>query len=323
MQKTLGIISHQDCLLHDMGPHHPECPARIRTIDQAIHASSHLLPYLKFYTAKPAEKEDLSRIHDPVYVEDIFENAPLDDFFIIDPDTVMNPHTLKAALLAAGAVQQGVDLVMKQEVKHIFCNVRPPGHHAEHDRAMGFCFFNNIALGASYALEKYDLNKVAILDFDVHHGNGTQDIFQYDDRVLFCSTYQYPLYPLSPVVEHDNRILHSPISMNEGSMAFRQAVETVWLPALMEFKPEFIFISAGFDAHEDDPLANLNFTTEDYYWVTKLIREYAHSACHGRVVSSLEGGYNLSALSESVVAHLSGFIPELDDTWNKKSTETE
>lgn len=309
---TVGLISHPDCLLHNMGPHHPESPDRIKVIEQAIRHSD-FVSLLTFYKAIPATIDDLLHVHDPDYIDSLFSNAPTEDYYPVDPDTVMNPHTLTAALLAAGAVKQGVDLIMKNEVKQVFCNVRPPGHHAEHDKAMGFCFFNNIAVGASYAMEQYKLKKVAILDFDVHHGNGTEDIFFYDDRVLFCSTYQYPLYPLSEVVENNPRILHSPFPMNSGSEEFRNAVKKIWLPALEQFQPEFIFISAGFDAHANDPLANLNLTEEDYFWVTRQIYDYASGKCSGRIVSSLEGGYNLQALAVSVLSHLRGFLPEFKE----------
>lgn len=322
---TIAVISHPNCMFHEMGPMHPESPERVHAIDKALHADSKLRSHLQFYTAKPCIKQDLRRVHTPEYIEEIFASSPMEGLHCLDPDTLMNPHTLDAALLAAGAAIQAVDLVMAEansesesnsmnssasvaSVSQAFCNIRPPGHHAEHDRAMGFCFFNNVAVAAAYAMEKYPIKRVAIMDFDVHHGNGTEDIFRNDERVMMCSSYQYPLYPGYPVITNHPRLIHSPLHSGAGGKAFRTAVTEQWLPALNRFQPDFIFISAGFDAHYKDPLANLNFKEEDYFWVTQQILSEAEKHCKGRIVSCLEGGYALDALATSVVAHLTAFI---------------
>jgi len=304
---TIGIISHPECLLHEMGPFHPESPERIQIIDTALR-NSEFVQDLRFYKALAATRDQLIAVHDPAYVARIFQYAPNSGRLDLDPDTSMNPHTLQAALFAAGSVIQGVDLVMKQEVNQIFCNVRPPGHHAEHNKAMGFCFFNNIAVGVAHALNNYKLNKVAIVDFDVHHGNGTEDIFRENEKVLFCSSFQYPFYPFNEVIQNNPHILHIPINPGRDNEYFKNMVSSHWLPTLHQFQPEMIFISAGFDAHKQDPLANLNFTEEDYYWISKEIFNIATLHCEGKIISALEGGYNLNVLGSSVVAHLSAFI---------------
>ncbi len=302
----IGIISHPDCLLHEISKGHPECPERIQVIDHAL-KNSKIKPYLKFYQAQPANKQDLMLAHDTEYVELIFNHAPKTGIFQIDPDTVMNPHTLQAALLAAGSAIQAVDLVMKNEVQQAFCNVRPPGHHAEHARAMGFCFFNNVAIAALHAINQHNLSRIAIIDFDVHHGNGTEDIFLQDDRIMLCSSFQYPFYPMSP--QHENsHLLHLPLSAGTRGIEFRKLFAQKFLPKLEDFAPEFIFISAGFDAHAIDPLANLKFLEEDYYWLGKEIFELAAESCDGRIVSLLEGGYALEVIGQCVVAHLAPFV---------------
>lgn len=307
---TIGIISHPECLLHEMGPFHPECPERIQVIDHALRQAD-FSQDLRFYEALLASKEQVSLAHDKAYIDRIFKYAPKQGRLDLDPDTSMNPHTLQAALYAAGSVIQAVDLVMKQQVNQCFCNVRPPGHHAEHNKAMGFCFFNNIAIGARYAMQTYHLNKIAIIDFDVHHGNGTEDIFKDEPKVLFCSSFQFPYYPFNTVVQNNPHILHIPLNAGSEPEAFQKMVKSHFLPVLHAFDPEFIFISAGFDAHREDPLANLNFTENDYYWISKEIFSIANLCCDGKIVSALEGGYNLDVLGNSVVAHLRAFtFPE-------------
>lgn len=305
---TIGIISHPDCLLHEMGKAHPECPDRIRVIQHALETNADLLPHLKFYQAKPARTEDIKAVHDPEYVDFILQAAPKSGYLAIDPDTMMNPHTLRAALLAVGSGIQAVDLVMEGKVNQVFCNVRPPGHHAERANGMGFCFFNNVAVAVHYALTKYQMNKIAIVDFDVHHGNGTEDFFQNESRVLLLSSYQHPFYPYRGIIQGNPHLMHLPLPARTNGQTYRTLVERFWLPAIDQFAPQFIFFSAGFDAHRLDLLAELQFETEDYYWISRKVYELAEKHCQARIVSCLEGGYALEALGPSVVAHLSSFI---------------
>lgn len=304
---TVGIISHNLCAAHDMGGHHPECPERLSAIQNQL-ISSGLDFAIRQYEAKPIDRELLTLVHDPDYIAHIIDNAPHEGYFQLDPDTIMNPHTLSAALLGAGAAVQAVDLVMSRELTAAFCATRPPGHHAERSRAMGFCFFNNIALAAAYAKEHYGLKKVAILDFDVHHGNGTQNIFEDHLDVLFCSTFEYPFYPYSGVEPTSANIINTPLSASASSVEFRRAVTDTWLPALNDFEPEMIFISAGFDAHAEDDMSHIHLYDADYRWVTNELREVARRHCEGRIVSVLEGGYDLGSLARSVVQHVNGLI---------------
>jgi acetoin utilization deacetylase AcuC-like enzyme len=226
----------------------------------------------------------------------------------VDGDTAMNRHSLDAALRAAGGVAQGVDLVVEGRLRQAFCAVRPPGHHAERDRAMGFCLFNNIAVGAYQALEAHGLQRVAIVDFDVHHGNGTEDIVSGDQRVLFCSTFQHPFYPHSGFGETAANVVNVPLPAGTGSLGFREAVEAHWLPRLDAFEPQLIMISAGFDAHQADDMAGMKLVDADYAWVTRRLCELADRHAQGRIVSALEGGYELHALARSVEAHLKAFL---------------
>jgi len=304
---SVGIISHPDCLLYDMGSDHPESPERLRVIENTLKKSD-IRSLLHFYEANAATEEDLKRAHDSAYVDGLFKRAQHNKIYSLDPDTIMMPFTLRAACLAAGAVIQGIDLVMQNKESKIFCNVRPPGHHAERNKAMGFCFFNNIAVGASYALEHYKLKKIAIVDFDVHHGNGTEDIFRDESKVLFCSSFQYPFYPYNIDIKQQGHILHIPLLAGTDGVGFCESVLKYWIPALINFEPELILISAGFDAHIKDPLANINLTEEDYYWVTQEMVKIAKQSCGGRIVSTLEGGYNLSVLGQCVLAHVKAFL---------------
>ena len=287
-----------------MGEGHPECPQRLKAVMQALEASG-LTARLKVVEAPAAEREQLERVHDPEHVEMVFSAAPQRGYAYLDPDTSMNPKSLSAALRAAGAVLKATDMVIGGEVGNAFCAVRPPGHHATRDRPMGFCVFNNVAIGAVHALEVHGLERVAVLDFDVHHGNGTEDAFHEDPRVMLCSTFQHPYYPYSGADSGNNHIINTPLpAMTDGS-GFRKAVERDWIPALDIFKPQMIFVSAGFDAHEDDPLAYLKLSDEDYRWVTQKIVEVAGRHAAGRIVSTLEGGYNTEALGRCVVEHVS------------------
>ena len=301
---TTAIISHPDCLLHDMGQQHPECPQRLYAIQDQLIASG-LDMVLRHVDAPLAERQQLLLVHDSDYVESIFQSAPKPGSRAwVGPDAEMNEYTLNAALRAAGAATLAVDMVMRQQVSNAFCNVRPPGHHAERHRAMGFCFFNNIAIAAAYALKQYQLQRVAIVDFDVHHGNGTEDIFRNEARVLFCSTFQHPFYPYRGTEPHAEHIINIPLPLGSKDAAFQQAVTAQWLPVLNAFKPQLILISAGFDAHVEDDMAGLALTEQSYAWVTRQIKLIAQQYAQGRIVSSLEGGYALSALGRSVAAHV-------------------
>ena len=304
---TISLISHPDCSLHEMGIHHPESPARLSAIqDQLI--SSGLDFVLQHHDAPLASREQLCRVHDPEYVEHVFLKAPEEGRVWLDPDTMMNPHSLSAALHAAGAVVLGVDQVMSGQSKAAFCSVRPPGHHAERKGAMGFCIFNNVAVGAAHALQTYQLKRVAIVDFDVHHGNGTEDIFREVADVLFCSTFQHPFYPDTGANTVSEHIVNVPLPAGTDGQVFRAAVETHWLPRLETFQPELILISAGFDAHIEDEMADLRLMEQDFAWVTREIKTIANKYAKGRIVSTLEGGYALPALGRSVAAHLDALL---------------
>ena len=300
---TIAFISHPDCLLHDMGAMHPECPARLRAIDDQLIASG-LNDFLLRAEAPLAGREHLERVHTADYIESIESRAPRAGIIHLDPDTAMCPDTLKAAQRAAGAAVLATDMVMQGEARAAFCSVRPPGHHAERSRAMGFCLFNNVAVAAAYALEHHGLQRVAIADFDVHHGNGTEEIFRDDERVLMVSTFQHPFYPYSGIDGYSERMVNIPLAAYSGGKEFRAAVEQHWLPALERFKPEMIFISAGFDAHRDDDMAMLKLVEADYAWVTQQLKAVADKYAKGRIVSLLEGGYELHALGRSVAVHL-------------------
>ncbi|WP_455366327.1 histone deacetylase family protein [Kaarinaea lacus] len=301
---TTAIISHPDCQLHDMGQGHPECPQRLSAIQDQLIASG-LDMLLQHVEAPLAERKDLLLVHDADYVDSIFHAAPQPGSRAwIDPDTTMNEHTLNAALRAAGAAVMAVDMVMSAKVSNVFCNVRPPGHHAERNRAMGFCFFNNVAIAAAHALKAYQLERVAIVDFDVHHGNGTEDIFADEPRVLFCSTFQHPFYPYSGTEAHADHIVNVPLPMGTKDADFQQAILQQWLPKLNAFQPQLILISAGFDAHIEDDMAGLGLTEQSYEWITRQIKNVAEKYAQGRIVSCLEGGYALSALGRSVAVHI-------------------
>lgn len=304
---TISIISHPDCALHEMGQDHPESPLRLSAIQDQL-LSSGLDFVLLHHDAPLATREQLYRVHDADYIDTIFQQAPLEGRVWLDQDTCMNPYSLTAARRAAGAAVMAVDLVMSGKTSSAFCNVRPPGHHAEHNKAMGFCIFNNIAVGAAHALQAYKLQRIAIVDFDVHHGNGTEDIFRGVDEVLFCSSFQHPFYPYTGVDNDAKNIIRVALPAGTDSQAFQAAIKAHWLPALEAFKPELILISAGFDAHIEDDMANLNLVDQDYAWVTCEIKIIADKYAKGRIVSTLEGGYALSALGRSVAAHINALL---------------
>jgi acetoin utilization deacetylase AcuC-like enzyme len=304
---TIAYITHPACHLHQMGDAHPESPARLAVIEDRLIETGFEFA-LRRYDSPAATREQLIRVHEPAYVEHIFALAPARDLVWIDHDTAMNPHSLKAALHAAGAVVQAVDLVLGGAASSAFCGVRPPGHHAERAAAMGCCIFNNVAVGVAHALSRYGLQRIAILDFDAHHGNGTEEMFREESRVLFCSSFQHPFYPFADVAATSERLVKTPLDAGVGSRSFRLAVGDAWLSALEAFRPQLIFISAGFDAHWQDEVADLNLTEHDYAWITREIKAIADSCAEGRIISVLEGGYALPALARCVLAHLSALL---------------
>ena len=300
---STAFVTHAECLKHEMGAHHPERPARLTAIEDQLIASG-VGQHLTRFDAPLATDEQLARVHPIEYVRAIREAAPDHGTVHLDPDTAMNPYTLNAALRAAGAAVLAVDLVMNQKAQTVFCSVRPPGHHACVARPMGFCIFNNVAVAARHALAAHAIERVAIIDFDVHHGNGTEDIFEGDERVLMVSTFQHPFYPYSGTDNPARNMVNVPLPAGAGSREFREAVREAWLPALEEFRPELIIFSAGFDAHAEDEMAMLRFSDADYGWVTEQVKPVAERHAEGRMISMLEGGYALSALGRSAVQHI-------------------
>ncbi len=290
-----------------MGHGHPEQPARLSAIFDRLIASG-LEMIVRQIDAPLATREQLERVHDPDYVQHVFDEAPSEGLIMLDPDTAMGPHTLTAALRSAGAVVHAVDLVMKRDFQAVFCAVRPPGHHAERDRAMGFCFFNNVAVGAAHALAAHGLERVAIVDFDVHHGNGTEHIFETEPRVLFCSSFQHPFYPFTGHETDTPHIVNITLPAGADGTRFREEVERHWLHRLHEFKPQLLLISAGFDAHAEDDMSHVRLREPDYIWITRELKKVADAYGEGRIVSTLEGGYNLSALGRSAVAHIDALL---------------
>lgn len=297
-----AFISHPACFLHEMGGHHPESPRRLQAIIDALHAAD-LYAKLQTYEAPRATRAQLERVHSADYIDHIEAQAPKTGLAYLDPDTAMNPYTLEAALRASGAVVLAIDLVMRGEVDNAFCAVRPPGHHAGANFAMGFCIFNNVAAGVAHALEEYGLERIAIVDFDVHHGNGTEHIFRDEPHVLLCSSFQHPFYPHSGA-QPGPHYSSMPLALGSGSKEFRLAMEMQCFPALRNFKPQMLFISAGFDAHAEDELAGLNLNEMDYAWVTRELKSVARETAGGKIVAVLEGGYALHALGRSAVAHI-------------------
>ncbi len=298
------LVTHLACLGHETPAGHPERPDRLRAVLAALDAPE--FATLIRADAPLASVEQLERVHLPIHVETILNAAPVSGFRRIDADTAMSPGSVEAALRAAGAVVFAVDEVMAGRARNAFCAIRPPGHHAEPDQAMGFCLFNNVAIGALHARDAHGLKRPAVIDFDVHHGNGTQAAFEADPSLFYASTHQFPLYPGTgaPDERGVGNIVNACLAPGAGSSEFREAFTTQVLPALARFEPDFIFISAGFDAHTDDPLANLALTDDDYAWATRELMRYAAKHCAGRVVSTLEGGYDLAALKSSTTAHV-------------------
>jgi acetoin utilization deacetylase AcuC-like enzyme len=299
------FYTHSICLEHEMGEWHPEAPARLRAILRALEIEA--FSYLVREQAPRGDARQIERVHAPYYVEQIFENSPSHGHVHLDPDTAMNPASVEAALHAVGAICAAVDAVMTGVSRNAFCAVRPPGHHAESAAAMGFCLFNNVAIGAEHARHVHGAERIAIVDFDVHHGNGTQNhCFRYRD-LFYASTHQWPCYPGTGMAHETgvfNNICNVPLRPGSGSAEFRAAYIEKIFPALEAFRPDILFISAGFDAHERDPLAQLRVKTEDYAWLTRELLAIAEKHCGGRVVSTLEGGYDLPALAASCAVHV-------------------
>jgi acetoin utilization deacetylase AcuC-like enzyme len=303
---TTAYITHADCLRHEMGAGHPERPDRLNAINEHLRAAG-LLEQLRCLEAPLADAADLKRVHQSSYVDQIFENAPTEGYLQLDPDTAMNPYSLAAAQRAAGAGLLAVDEVIAGRAQNAFCAVRPCGHHATPAHSMGFCIFNNVGVAAAYALEVKGLERVAIVDFDVHHGNGTEGMFsapKWRDRVLMASFFQHPFYPHSGTANPAPNMVNVPLAAGSDGAAAKQAMERYWRPALESFKPQMILISAGFDAHREDLLGGLALVEDDYAWLTRELMAVAEAHAQQRVVSMLEGGYHLPALGRSAVAHV-------------------
>ncbi len=304
---TLAFYSHADCRAHFMGRGHPECPERLDAISDHLIATG-LAAALDMREPPLATTEQLGRAHDPLHVVELrAAMEPLQhsgQHLQIDPDTSAGPGSWQAALRAAGAAVAATDAVIAGSASAAFCAVRPPGHHAKRGTAMGFCFFNNVVVAARHALAVHGLQRVAVIDFDVHHGNGTEDIVAGDERILMASFFQHPLYPYSGAVPKGSNMVNVPLPPYARGAQARDAIETMWLPRLEAFRPEMIFISAGFDAHREDELGQLGLVEEDYAWITQQLVAVAARHAQGRIVSCLEGGYNLGALARSVAAHL-------------------
>ncbi|MES2973246.1 MAG: histone deacetylase family protein [Pseudomonadota bacterium] len=307
-----GYFTHRDCWKHEMGAGHPECPQRLDAIEDRLLISG-VGDALERREAPEASLSDIELAHDRLHVaamrglnaqlaEEISAGGPT--HAQIDPDTSINIHTWNASLRAAGAALAATDAVIAGELENAFCAVRPPGHHACHDHAMGFCFFNNVAIAARYALERHGLKRVAVVDFDVHHGNGTEDILAGDDRVLMVGIFQHPFYPYSGTERPAANMVNLPVPAYTRGMDVRELIEAEWMPRLEAFRPEMIFISAGFDAHREDDLGQLGLTEQDFAWITSRVKDVAKRHAKGRIVACLEGGYNLRALGTSVEAHI-------------------
>ncbi len=296
----------EECLAHEMQPGHAERPDRLRAITAHLTRTG-LLADLDVRSATPVADETIARIHDGAYLARLEALLPAEGLVAVDPDTALCPASLQAAHMATGAMVDAVNAVLDEVGDTAFCSVRPPGHHAESDAAMGFCFYNSVAIGAEVALQRPDISRVAILDFDVHHGNGTVEIFQNRPEVLVCSSFQHPYYPHRYFDVERPNIINTPLAAGTGSRTFRKALEVDWLPALDRHRPDLILVSAGFDAHRDDPLAGLALADADYSWLAELIQSAARTHCRGRAVSALEGGYDLAALARSVHAYLAAF----------------
>ena len=306
-----AYITHPSFFKHEMGEDHPECPSRLDAINDYLLVQGYL-DLMVPYTAPEVTREQLLRAHSAHYLAEIENLSPASGYQQVDPDTRMNPFSLTAARHAAGAAILATDLIVSGKITRAFCAVRPPGHHAERDAAMGFCFFNNVAVGIRHAQRHHGFARVALVDFDVHHGNGSEDILAGDEQVLMVSTFQHPLYPYLGEVPKGANMVNVPLLPRTRGDLLRQVVEQRWLPALEAFRPEMIYISAGFDAHRDDDMANLGWVEADYAWITARLVEVADRHAGGRIVSVLEGGYALHALARSVAAHVGVMLGAVD-----------
>ncbi len=311
MGKT-GYFTHPDCRKHEMGAGHPECPERLDAIEDRLLITG-VADALDRREPTPAAMGELLLAHgrrhvaalrglNDILLEEMQAGGP--DHYSLDTDTSMNQHTYRAALLSAGAAIDAVDAVMTGELENSFCCTRPPGHHATRNQAMGFCFFSNVAVAAKYACERHGVKRVAIVDFDVHHGNGTEDIVAGDDRILMVSFFQHPFYPEGGSTKTDSNLVNLPVPAYTKGMDIRELVEMMWIPRLEAHQPELIFVSAGFDAHREDDMGQLGLNEQDYAWMTQRVKDIALRYAKGRIVSCLEGGYNLNALARSVEAHV-------------------
>ncbi len=304
---STAIFSHPDCMRHEMGDWHPECPARLQAIDDQLIACG-LANLLDYREAPMAAVSAIARVHTPAAISKVRDHLPPSgDYHPIDADTLLNEHSWQAALRAAGAAIAATDAVIVGEITNAFCAIRPPGHHATPSTPMGFCLFNNVAIAAAHAMQTYGLERIAIVDFDVHHGNGTEDAFSGDPRVLMVSFFQHPLYPYSgvhPTGTTPANLVNIPVPAYTRGDAIRDLVQQHWLPALESHRPQLLFISAGFDAHREDDIAAMGLVEADYAWITRQLVAVAQRHANGRIVSCLEGGYALSALGRSVAAHL-------------------
>ncbi len=302
----MRYYTHPDCALHEMGAGHPEQPARIRAVEQGLERAG-LLIRMERVLAPAVTRDALLRVHPESYIDEVEVSSPASGYFPLDPDTMMNRYTLSAAQRAAGAAVDAVEWAMQGEGRRAFCNVRPPGHHALRNHAMGFCVYATVAVAAKHAVA-LGAQRVAIVDFDVHHGNGTEACVAGDDRILLCSTFQHPYYPHSGVPSLASNIINVPLAWGSGGAEVRAAYAAKIADALRTFAPQLILISAGFDAHKNDPLAGLNFVEDDYAWLTQQLLNQANVSAGGRVVSCLEGGYDLAALAASAAAHVAVLI---------------
>lgn len=306
-QLSAAYISHASCLQHEMGDYHPEQPARHTAIQTALQNAG-LLKQMQSFEAPKATPSQLARVHTQAYIDSIFQQSPKTGLVQLDADTAMNPYSLEATLRASGAAILATDLVMQNKVKSAFCNTRPPGHHAGPANAAGFCIFNHVAVAAAHAMAQYGVQRVAIIDFDVHHGNGTEAIFHEDSRVMLCSSFRHPYYPHSGADSGNSHMIPSPLKVGSDGGALREILTSQWLPALKQYKPQLLIFSAGFDAHAEDKMGGLAWVEADYAWLTAQIKTIANTYAQGRMVSVLEGGYALEALGRSAVAHVNAMI---------------
>ena len=306
---STAIVTHKDCILHDTGTNHPESKERLIAVNKTL--KNFKSNKIKWFESNKVDLKYIYEVHSKDHFSIIKKMSPNENLYNIDGDTILSKYSLEAALKATGSVCMAVDLVLEKKFQNAFCPIRPPGHHAEPERAMGFCFFNNVAIAAYYAKLKYKVKKCAVIDFDVHHGNGTQKIFWNDPNMFYASTHQEGIFPgtgFKDEVGKNDNIINVPLPAGTNSLLFKKSYEDIIFPKLKKFAPDVIFISAGFDAHIDDPLADFRLTKSDFYWITKELNKLSIKYCKGKLISCLEGGYNIKALSESCLEHVKGLI---------------